>query len=57
MTVSGPGELEVVAAEDGLSDTALVPDTDRTPGEIKGRSLWSIAWRRLRRRRQARLVA
>jgi peptide/nickel transport system permease protein len=44
MTVSGPGELQVAAAEDGLA----VRDGIESSPAIVGRSLWAIAWRRLR---------
>ena len=53
MTLSGPGELEVVAVDDGLSGAGLQGrgsgEGDQAPSAIQGRSLWSIAWRRLRR--------
>ncbi len=42
-----PGELEVVVAGDGLGGDAQAPTA------IVGRSLWSIAWRRLRRNKVA----
>jgi peptide/nickel transport system permease protein len=52
VTVSGPTEFEAVAAEDGLTGAGLQGDGDRAPdattAAIAGRSLWSIAWRRLR---------
>jgi peptide/nickel transport system permease protein len=49
MTLSGPTELEAVAADDGLTGAGLDPEGDQSPQAIQGRSLWSIAWRRLRR--------
>ena len=52
MSFSGPTELEVVAAEDGLAGAGL-SEPDQAPGAIQGRSLFSIAWRRLRRDRIA----
>jgi ABC-type dipeptide/oligopeptide/nickel transport system permease subunit len=39
------GELEVAAASPGAADSSLDPSTRA----IEGRSLWQIAWRRLRR--------
>jgi peptide/nickel transport system permease protein len=53
VSLSGPTEFEVVAAEDGLSGAGLQGDGDTPPDavqqDIAGRSLWSIAWRHLRR--------
>jgi peptide/nickel transport system permease protein len=49
MTLSGPTELEAVAADDGLTGAGLDSEGDQSPTAIQGRSLWSIAWRRLRR--------
>jgi peptide/nickel transport system permease protein len=49
MTLSGPTELETVSVEDGLTGAGLRPEGDQGPKAIQGRSLWSIAWRRLRR--------
>ena len=53
MSLSGPTEFEAVAVEDGLSGAGLQSDHQHGPsdpqGAIKGRSLTSIAWRRLRR--------
>ncbi|MDQ1532034.1 MAG: hypothetical protein QOE37_2139 [Microbacteriaceae bacterium] len=50
MTLSGPGELEAVAASDGFTGAGLEGQPgDQGPAAIQGRSLWSIAWRRLRR--------
>jgi peptide/nickel transport system permease protein len=43
------GELTVVEVEDGLTGAGIEQRGDKTPGQIQGRSLWSIAWRRLRR--------
>ncbi len=40
-----PGEIEVVAASDALE----LAKQKSTPSSIVGRSLWSIAWRRLRK--------
>ncbi|MGN6744329.1 MAG: ABC transporter permease [Amnibacterium sp.] len=48
MTLSGPTELEAVAVEDGITGAGL-PDETGAPKAIQGRSLWAIAWRRLRR--------
>jgi peptide/nickel transport system permease protein len=42
-----PGELEVVVAGDGLGGEP------QAPAAIQGRSLWAIAWRRLRRNKVA----
>lgn len=47
-----PSELEVVAASDGLSG-AGAPLDNVAPAAIVGRSLLSIAWRKLRRDRLA----
>ena len=59
MSLSGPTEFEAVAAESGLTG-GLGPESDHTSadpqGAIAGRSLASIAWRRLRRDKVA-LVA
>jgi peptide/nickel transport system permease protein len=44
VTVSGPSELEVAAADDGLA----VRDGVDASSAIEGRTLWAIAWRRLR---------
>jgi peptide/nickel transport system permease protein len=53
VSLSGPTEFEAVAAESGLGGSGLQPEGDHTPndpqGAIQGRSLASIAWRRLRR--------
>ncbi len=49
MSISGPGELQVVEAEDGLTGAGIELQGDDSPHAIQGRSLWSIAWRRLRR--------
>lgn len=52
MSLSGPTEFEAIAADDGLSDQGLGDGGDRSPRDpeqIAGRSLFSIAWRRLRR--------
>ena len=46
--MSGPGELEVVAEQDGLRGPGLEGGAEDAKA-IEGRSLWSIAWRRLRR--------
>ena len=57
MSLSGPTEFEAVSAEDGLSGAGLQGDGDPSPDatrqEIAGRSLTSIAWRRLRQDRIA----
>jgi peptide/nickel transport system permease protein len=53
MTLGSPNELEVVAAEDGLTGPGLEPEDQRGPAQIKGRSLWALAWRRLRRDKPA----
>jgi peptide/nickel transport system permease protein len=54
MSLTGPGELEVVTVDDGLEGrVGLEPDETTAPGEIQGRSLLSIAWRKLRRDRLA----
>ncbi len=53
MSLSGPTEFEAVAADDGLAGAGLQgdgqPSPDATSSDIAGRSLWAIAWRRLRR--------
>ena len=48
-----PSELEVVAADDGLTGAGLVSQGDDAPQAIVGRSLASIIWRRLRSDRLA----
>lgn len=52
MSLSGPTEFEAVAAEDGLAATGPKGEGDFSPGrtkpDIAGRSIWSIAWRKLR---------
>ena len=55
MSLSGPTEFEVVGAEDGLTGPGLEnalpagsPQGPSDPDDIKGRSLWNIAWRKLR---------
>ena len=57
MSLSGPTEFEAVAADDGLAGAGLQGDgnqaPDATSSDIAGRSLWAIAWRRLRRDRIA----
>ncbi|WP_375388703.1 ABC transporter permease [uncultured Amnibacterium sp.] len=61
MSLSGPTEFEAVAAESGLTGSSLGPEGDHTSadpqGAIKGRSLASIAWRRLRRDKVALVAA
>ncbi len=49
MSQSGPTEFETIAVDDGLAGPGLQGD-GQAPHEvdIAGRSLWSIAWRRLR---------
>jgi peptide/nickel transport system permease protein len=53
VSLSGPTEFEAVAADDGLAGSGLQgdgnPAPDATASGIAGRSLWAIAWRRLRR--------
>jgi len=53
VSLSGPTEFEAVAAESGLTGSGIGPEDDLTSadpqGAIAGRSLTSIAWRRLRR--------
>ena len=54
MSLSGPTEFEAVTADEGLASAGLDGHGDQAPdraadGEIKGRSLSAIAWRRLRR--------
>lgn len=46
MSIGGPTEFEAVTASDGMTTD---PRGDDAPGAIQGRSLASIAWRRLRR--------
>jgi peptide/nickel transport system permease protein len=56
VSLSGPTEFETVANDDGLAGTGVGDSNDLTPGDpqqIAGRSLLSIAWRRLRRDRWA----
>ena len=48
-----PSELEVVGARDGLSGSGVPEENASAPAAIVGRSLVSIAWRRLRRDRLA----
>jgi peptide/nickel transport system permease protein len=54
VSLSGPTEFEAVAAEDGLTGAGLAEEPGSGQGaggdgdQIKGRSLWSIAWRKLR---------
>ena len=52
MSLNPPSEFEAVAVEDGLTGAGLDPSKkridDESAGTIKGRSLASIAWRRLR---------
>lgn len=50
MSLSGPTEFETVTVEDGIAaDSPSGPDQERRQDAIQGRSLASIAWRRLRR--------
>jgi peptide/nickel transport system permease protein len=53
VSLSGPTEFEAVAADDGLAGAGLQGDGNQAPdavsADIAGRSLWAIAWRRLRR--------
>ena len=43
-----PSELEIVAAEDGLTGAGAPQEEQQSPTAIVGRSLASIVWRRLR---------
>jgi peptide/nickel transport system permease protein len=49
VSLSGPTEFEAVTAEPGLSGAGLDPTGGDDAKAIQGRSLASIAWRRLRR--------
>jgi len=46
VSIGGPTEFEAVTAADGMNTD---PSGDDAPADIQGRSLASIAWRRLRR--------
>lgn len=48
-----PSELQVVAETDGLTGSGIPDQRDNGPAAIVGRSLLSIAWRRLRQDRVA----
>lgn len=48
MSLSGPSEAEVVEEQAGLTGPGIPSEADESPAAIQGRSLLSIAWRRLR---------
>jgi peptide/nickel transport system permease protein len=49
VSLSGPTEFETIASDDGLTGPGLEPERREDTAQVKGRSLASIAWRRLRR--------